>query len=437
MIPALTPSEWQWCAHLSSSLAGLLLILPLYGLARCFYSIRTAWLGTLLFIMLPVVVQTTTDALSESWYLLFLFGALWTLVHGVRSQRSSWFVMTGLLSGAAYLVRIEAVVLPAAVGVWTLLSRWHVHKPLPSGCCVRNLGILAVCFVLPPLPYMVTIGKLSNRPVMQTIANNSEINFTDNDVLFASHRLQDGVDGIRRAAVKWSEALWLVTSSLGRAGHFLIWPFAGLGMFILWRTRRSDPALLLLISLCVLYGAMLLRLAFTSGYATERHTLTLVALAAQTAALGLIAVAQWLRRTLVHARWGRHLTALLGLGMIAICLPKDVQPLHRNQEGHRQAGLWLEHHLEYADQLVDPYRWASYYAGLVFQTRPTATLTSRVLGIVDPQETDLNRQHDWQAAGLQSQEATTVWCWPSAQHPKVLIRATRPTQTAQRHEAGR
>jgi hypothetical protein len=428
---ALTPSEWQWCAHLSSSLAGLLLILPLYGLARCFYSIRTAWLGTLLFIMLPVMVQTTTDALSESWYLLFMFGALWALVNGVRSQRSSWFVMTGRLLGAAYLVRVEAVVLIAALALWTILSRWHLHKPLPSGCCVRNLGILTVCFLLPPLPYMVTIGKFSNRPSVQTIVQNEpmEINLLGKDHLFASHRLQDGVDGIRRSAVLWSEALWLVISSLGRAGHFLLWPFAGLGIVILWRTRRNDPAFTLFICLGVLYVAMLTRLALTAGYATERHALLMVALAALTAAIGLIAVSQWLRRTVVHGRWGRHLTALLVLGLLVVCLPKDVQPLHRSQEGHRQAGLWLEDHLEYADQLVDPYRWASYYAGLVFHSRPNVTFPTRVLGVVDPHEADLNRKNEWKESGLQAPQATTLWSWPNEKHPKIIIREAKPAHT--------
>lgn len=436
--PALTPSEWQWCAHLSSSLAGILLILPLYGLARCFYSIRTAWLGTLLFIMLPVLVQTTTDALSESWFLLFMFSALWSLVHGVRSQRSPWFVLTGLLLGAAYLVRVEAVVLLAALALWTLLSRWHEHKPLPSGCCVRNLGILAVCFLLPPLPYMTTIGKFSNRPSAQTIVQNHprEMVPLGNKHLFASHRLQDGVDGIRRSAVRWSEALWLVISSFGRAGHYLLWPFAAVGFVILWRTRRTDPALMLLICLCILYLAMLTRLALTAGYATERHALMMVALAAQTAAIGVIAVSQWLRRTIVLGRWGRHLTALMGLGLLALCLPKDVQPLHRSQEGHRQAGLWLEVHLEYADQLVDPYRWASYYAGLVFHSRPSATLPTRLLGVVDPRETDLNRQKEWKESGLQMPQAQTLWSWPDVENPKVLIRVAKPLHTVHR-QAGK
>lgn len=421
----LTPSEWQWCAHLSSSLAGLLLILPLYGLARCFYSIRTAWLATLMFILLPTVVQTTTDTLSESWYLLFMFAALWSLVHGVRSQRSSWFVMTGLLTGAAYLVRIEAVIIIAALGFWSALSRWHQHKPLPSGCCVRNFGILCACFLLPPLPYMVTIGKFSNRPVAQTIVQNTEPDtcLLGPGQLLASHRLQNGVDGIRRETVRWSEALWLVASTLGRAGHYLLWPLAGLGSFILWRTRRSDPAFIFMIFLCVLNLALLLRLALTAGYAAERHMLLFVALSAQAAAIGISALGQKLRQTIVQVRWGRQVTGVLTAAFVILCLPKDVQPLHRSQEGHRQAGLWLAVHMQYNnDVLVDPYNWASYYAGLAFVKKSSSTDPRYSMGVIDPRDNDLNRQRDWKEADLLDKRAKTVWSWPDPGQPKLIIR---------------
>ncbi|HMO37733.1 MAG TPA: glycosyltransferase family 39 protein, partial [Gemmatales bacterium] len=118
---ALNPDKWQWCAHLSSSLAGILLILPLYGVARCFYSVRTARLGCCFFLLLPAVVQITTDALTESWYLLFTLGSLWAIIHGVRSQRSSWFVLAGLLAGIAYLFRVEALIIPATYLVFLML----------------------------------------------------------------------------------------------------------------------------------------------------------------------------------------------------------------------------------------------------------------------------------------------------------------------------
>lgn len=422
---ALAPSQWQWCAHLSSSLAGILLILPLYGLARCFYSIRTAWLGSLLFLALPWVVQTTTDALTESWYLLFMLAALWTLVQGVRSARSSWFVMTGLLTGAAYLVRVEAVLILAVAMLWSFVYRWQQSRPLPNWCAIRNMVILSACFLLPPLPYMMTIGKFSNRPVVQTLVQHTESqsSLIGSDHLLASHRLQDGVDGLRRETVRWSEALWLVVASMGNAGNYFLWPLAGIGFVILWRTRRDDPGYILLLCLCALQLAVLTRLALTAGYATERHSLLFVALAAQTAAIGLITLGQWIRQAMVHGRWGRQLTGILATALVILCLPKDVQPLHRSQEAHRQAGLWLAEHMQYNyDVLVDPYNWASFYAGLSFNPKRTNSDYGYTLGVIIPKDTDFNRQREWTTASLFCRRASIVWTWPEHGQPKLIIK---------------
>lgn len=421
----LTPTEWQWCAHVSSSLAGILLVIPLYGLGRCFYSIRTAWLGSLLFITLPILAQTTADALTESWYLLFTLCALCTLVHGVRSRRSSWFVMAGLFAGLAYVVRIEAVILLAAMVVWTIHSRWRQAKPLPSGCSVRNVAIMMACFLLPPLPYMVTIGKFSNRPVVQQVVqlkNDSPLHFGP-ELLLASERLQPGVNGHLRSTVQWSEATLLMLTTHLRAGNFILWPLACLGLLVIWRVRRNDPAFLLLIGLVVLHTAMLMRLALTAGYVNERHTLLMMVLLAQIAAVGLLVLAQWLRRVV----WQRPSLRTLSIGLIAVVLaadaPKAIQPLHQGQEGHRQAGFWLAEHFRYNhDSLVDPYSWASFYAGLSFKPRSTISDLGNTLGIIDPKDADLNRQRDWKNARLMEKNANTIWCWPAQGKPKIIIK---------------
>lgn len=423
---ALTPSEWQWCGHLSSALAGILLVIPLYGLARCFYSIRTAWLGALLFLLLPVVVQTTTDALTESWYLLFVLTALWTLVQGVRSQRSSWFVITGLLAGAGYLVRVEALIIPGIYLVWMFLIRWQRRQLLPSGTSLRNIALLTSCFLLPPLPYMMTIGKISNRPVVQAIAahdTTERFDIAGPTHLFATQRLQDGVNGIRLDAIYWFDALKLVVLTHARAGHYFLWPLAFLGFVIIWRSRQHDPATWLLLSFFLLHTFMLSRLAFTAGYASERHLLLALAFVAQLAAVGIVSMKPWLRQRLSqNARITPAMNLTLALVIAGLCLPKALQPLHRSQEAHRQAGYWLADHLEHSDLLVDPYHWASFYAGVSFMPKRTSHDSHSTLGIIDPRDADLNRQQAWKDAKLQEPEAKTIWHWPAEGHPKLIIR---------------
>ncbi len=419
----LTPSEWQWCAHISSSLAGILLILPLYGLARSFFSVRTAWLGCLCFLILPTVVQVTTDALTESWYLLFALSALWALVHGVRSQRSSWFVLAGLFAGTGYLVRVEAIIIPATFVVFVLVWRSKLERWLPTGSSLRNLAILLACFFLPPLPYMMAIGKLSNRPAVRTIAQGETNSMVISDALLASQRLQDGVNGLRMTTIQVLDALEVVIQAHMRSGHYFLWPMAALGVWLQLRYRRMDSGMMLLLILFTLHSIMLGRLALTSGYASERHTLLAVALASYAAAVGMSAMHTWVKRSLPwlceHSRI-HNAAALLLLAML--CLPPAIKPLHHSQESHRQAGLWLKKQIRYhRDQLVDPYGWATFYAGLAFSPKVTNRPDPRyTFGVIDPRDNDLNRLREWKDADLLKQ--FPIWQWPAEGKPKLMIR---------------
>src|SRR5262249_44705360 len=45
----------------------------------------------------------------------------------------------------------------------------------------------------------------------------------------------------------------------------------------------------------------------------------------------------------------------------------NFEPLHDNRSGFRDAGLWLAEHAHPGDEILDPYCWAHYYAGQVFE----------------------------------------------------------------------
>ena len=47
--------------------------------------------------------------------------------------------------------------------------------------------------------------------------------------------------------------------------------------------------------------------------------------------------------------------------------PRTLATLHGERAGFREAGQWLAQHVDHDVPLVDPYAWANYYAGRVFQ----------------------------------------------------------------------
>jgi hypothetical protein len=183
---------------------------------------------------------------------------------------------------------------------------------------------------------------------------------------------------------------------------------------------------------------MLIRLAYTAGYTSERHTLLLVSLASILTAVGLIHSYQ-----AVVSRWslGSRSRFLLpfvcGLLIIGLCVPKAVQPLHAGQEGHRQAGLWLDslENRYYTNTLIDPYLWVSFYSGQITpwcspkwdderrKFRTSIHTSHRIVGVVDPRDTDLNRLREWQQAGVTGRpQNTIIWSWPTAENPKLVLR---------------
>jgi hypothetical protein len=64
---------------------------------------------------------------------------------------------------------------------------------------------------------------------------------------------------------------------------------------------------------------------------------------------------------------GRLVMVLLLAGLVGSALPKALEPLHISRGGFRAAGLWLAEHAQPTDEVLDPYCWAQYYAGRVFQ----------------------------------------------------------------------
>jgi hypothetical protein len=428
----LTPDEWQWCAHLAASHAGVLLVIPLYGLVRCFFSTKLAWTSVALFSILPATVQITTDTLAESWLLLFLFSSLWCLIQAVRKQQGFWFGLSGLVAGVGYFFRLEMLLVPAAGLMVLVTRRWWDGGKMSWPCALRGSAALLSCFLLTIAPYVLTIGKLSPRPswgqVLQACElKNGTTSFAGPNYLLAS-RMQDGVNGLRIEALRLCDALRLMGMSLAKAGHYFLWPLAAVGLFVLWPHSRRDVGVGVLWCVVIVDALILLRLGYTAGYLSERHALVLVAIACIPASIGLF----WLRDRLCYFGSRCWMSAGLALCCSLLCVPKALQPLHGSQEGHRQAGYYLERALTEKDELIDPYHWASFYAGreMVACSRsrehvaPTMRPTGgRTLVVIDPHDADLNRQAEWKKAG--TLEDRSIFWWPSNEHPKVLIRQSR------------
>jgi hypothetical protein len=148
--------------------------------------------------------------------------------------------------------------------------------------------------------------------------------------------------------------------------YFALLP-AVLGLYWFRGQWRSRPELCILVILCLLQALILCRVGLVVGYVSERHVLIIVLCGLYLAVWATLELPKkWLQLSQKWADAQLWPVSLLAIFMLA-CLPVCLQPLHANQIGHREAGLWLAQHAQPGDVIVDPFDWSSLYAGSVFQ----------------------------------------------------------------------
>ena len=90
------PDVMEASAQLASSIASVLLVIPMFFLGRELFDRRVGFWATLLFQCLPASGRLLADGLSESQFLLFAATALWLAVVAFN-RRSPWcFAGVGL-----------------------------------------------------------------------------------------------------------------------------------------------------------------------------------------------------------------------------------------------------------------------------------------------------------------------------------------------------
>jgi hypothetical protein len=191
----------------------------------------------------------------------------------------------------------------------------------------------------------------------------------------------------------WFEHLtwgvWAMAQVVVRVFGYVAWLPAVLGLY--WHRSRSrkQPKTLILGLLCLFQILVLCRVGLVVGYVSERHVLIIVLCGLYWAVWATLQLPKhWLKLSRKLARSSQESkikdrkgfsfsglyprSSILGPGVLVIfmlaCLPVSLQPLHANQVGHREAGLWLAQHAQPSDIIVDPFDWAYFYAGRVFQS---------------------------------------------------------------------
>jgi len=376
------PDRLATCAVAVSVLSGGVAVACLYAFLRDAFGFRAAWLGALALALHPYATRYASDVQSDGPYLALFLAAvalLWLALRRCSLALAGW---AGAFSGLAYLTRPEGfgvALLGAAAGV-VLALRAAVRGGRPAAWLVLALAVLAGA-ALTMSPYLVVLRAdtggwtLSKKKSVAELATGEE----EDDAPRAEHAAArppapnaPSPTPSVRAPVELPAGFG---RSLGVAAYDLFRTLLGalrpeIAVFLafgLWLRRgRPGPVGWFALAFVGLYGALLLLLAFHSGYVSKRHVLPPATLAFGWVGLGIPAFGAVVLRALGRLRprldaTGPRAAVALGAGtLVAFAVAKELRPHRAEGLAERRAAEWLRARPDAGGVAVDKRRVAWY-----------------------------------------------------------------------------
>jgi hypothetical protein len=131
-------------------------------------------------------------------------------------------------------------------------------------------------------------------------------------------------------------------------------------------------------------------------------------------AAALPSVGRWLAARRSATADPRLWTALAAVLLIVASLPPGLKGLHASRAGHRAAGVWLASNAGSDEQIIDPFRWAEFYAGRTLRSAEPANVhAGNVYVILEPNSpTPHSRLPLLPQAEYIARSGTAVYHWP-------------------------
>lgn len=162
----------EFAGRVVSLIAGSLLVIPTYYLILNFYGRAAAYIGTLLLIIHPGLIRSSVWVMTESLYtLLFTTGVLiaWQALVGGKARH---FFLTGILFGAAYLTKPEAIGFLGLLFVFIVGGKL-IHGKSTFRSLPKNYLLLLLGFIIFFLPYVAFLyAKTGHLTISQKLLNN-------------------------------------------------------------------------------------------------------------------------------------------------------------------------------------------------------------------------------------------------------------------------
>ncbi|MBM4045682.1 MAG: phospholipid carrier-dependent glycosyltransferase [Planctomycetes bacterium] len=366
--------------RLVSAVCGALLVLPVFLLARRVFDRQIALTAAALVVVYPILTEYSTYVMTESAFALLLVTAVLTFVIVLAGGGVGFSLITGVLLGAAALLRPEAAAFVALFAVALLAAAAFGPARLPAPWLA--LGLLLLGFALPTFPYARYLKKTTGH---WALSGKAELMLAraeavgDPYPIWATDKFWTGTSpetrkkGLAEQVLSdplKSAKIWLMNLHLmdkyaipGLFPPLMIF-MIGLGLL---RTNLSLSSGLPEWLLLACLAPYLVVLFFQ---ADARIFSPLVPIALMWAARGVQSAQQALDANLRARSWPVRNVLLIFIALSL--LPYTLRPLYRGdmRKIYRDVGVWLKEHQPAPLRVADRKNYVAHYAGAEFVMLP-------------------------------------------------------------------
>jgi 4-amino-4-deoxy-L-arabinose transferase-like glycosyltransferase len=154
----------QWASNIVYIVAGTLLILPIYAIARRIYGVRVAIITAVLLVAYPALSASVLywGTMTEPLFLLLVYCAYYAALVAMEDDRLAAFAAAGALLGLAYLTRPEAIITIVLIAAYLAFLRL-LQRRLFTRAALSRLAVLILAFALVSAPYLGFLYAKSGR----------------------------------------------------------------------------------------------------------------------------------------------------------------------------------------------------------------------------------------------------------------------------------
>ena len=374
------PETWRVTAQMVSVLASLVLLIPLYHLARALFDERVALIAVFVYILLPVPAEVGRDVLANAVGLCATTLSLWLGARAIRSGSGPTALAAGLAGGLGFLARPEALLAPLSIGLAWCVRAVRARAP---GVLFRSPApaALVVGALVCVGSYAMVKGQVSEKLALRraaTLGSSTVVQRSvpqplppglDDATLDLSPKEESDHEALGGPArtLAWVVRQWWDELCWGFA-VMAIWGLAR-QRFILGLCKRPDQTdegteeRLVLGAFAAVHLAALVRHGSTLGYLSGRHVLPLVIASMPWVAAGTFVCLRGLGLKLSWSPRAKRAALVGAVGIVvAILSAYQLRTSHESRRGHWEAGRWLAQNAKPGDRVLDTRGWARFVA---------------------------------------------------------------------------